>query len=1112
MSLIADLQVRIDAGALKDDFLNNSIAVGLQDLGQVQVPAPADHLEQALTLSGSVDASGIGSSVTRVAGEITPLLGTLPVASNVLTPITASLELVEALTEADLDRAFSDLTERLSQELGGGREGGFPATLIALAQAFEGSPQGPMLSRLLAVLARATSLDLPVSSTTVSGTAAAIAGAARTLGGLMSVESTLDETERLARVMSEQLSPQTLEQRTQAVLASLRGEGTSLAQFLAGIDVTSPSQVQAAQVAIQGVSLRLQSLIDYAREGMGLGEATLVYLDMSRVQADLSGAVGMLDEADLQPLERLMQSAADRLVPLLSIDLSGAPSLTLDELVGQLEARINEMAAGLETIDIGGLAGDLNAQVRRVTAAPRALAESIDQVNAAVIGALDAVRDAVAPLPIETVATTIRQVLQPLTEALEFIESLVGTIKDALQTAVNAALTPLQAVDQATDKFKKDVEDLFLDAKKFIDDLNLDEKIGQVAQNIQEFTDLIAKAQMQPYFDTATSAIDAATGVVEKVPFSLLPDSMESEVVAAIRPIKQTDAGAVSDEIKNLLQIDPGGKFQLREEIEKAIEGVQQKYDELIAEVKKLDPHKVADDIDVEFQKLADSIRDLAPQVELKPVQDAIGQLRGALTSVDLDQALDPLREGFDQVLAKVDEYSPAALVDPLVTRVDEARNKLLEQTRMKEWEEHLNLIHQRAVELTELLDPQKLEGQIREALEEAKEFVEAAPQFEYASSLGSLISAMMAGSGLRANPLSFPTVIDWLRNGGGTAAVSGRIQRTLTYVTTTRTAVESFDPAALSLQLSPLAPALRSAVEGLPAGEARDSLLAAAGRLDRSADLASLGGNRTRYLASLETSRASFDTLNRMGFPQVDEASGNLAATIAPLNPLGRVLQDAIGLTGLGGPGLSVNEAIQRVFAAIPPERLAALTAPFYVTIRDRFRELLDAVIVPLRDGVQDLIAAVEAIDLGPLRDSIQGIHSDTRRQIASLHPDEILGDALRAFEDAQTQLEQFDPLADILDSLRQLNETAAKLLTKLSAQELLKTPLGIYDDLRGTVAALDPRTLLTPVFDQLDSIAEQVDTGLEATVTSFEGLQDALPSQVGSTSVSASASVAVG
>ncbi len=57
-----------------------------------------------------------------------------------------------------------------------------------------------------------------------------------------------------------------------------------------------------------------------------------------------------------------------------------------------------------------------------------------------------------------------------------------------------------------------------------------------------------------------------------------------------------------------------------------------------------------------------------------------------------------------------------------------------------------------------------------------------------------------------------------------------------------------------------------------------------------------------------------------------------------------------------------------------------------------------------------------------------------------------------------------------------------------------------------------LDPSGPLDPLFAQIDEIALQVDTGLDRTVEAFKGLQAALPAGGGGSSVSGSATVAVG
>jgi hypothetical protein len=54
--------------------------------------------------------------------------------------------------------------------------------------------------------------------------------------------------------------------------------------------------------------------------------------------------------------------------------------------------------------------------------------------------------------------------------------------------------------------------------------------------------------------------------------------------------------------------------------------------------------------------------------------------------------------------------------------------------------------------------------------------------------------------------------------------------------------------------------------------------------------------------------------------------------------------------------------------------------------------------------------------------------------------------------------------------------------------------------------LSALDIQSLLAPVLDLVDSIGQQVDQGLDETVTAFQGLQAALPGGGGGSSVAVS------
>ena len=1037
----------------------------------------------------------------------------MPAAQETLTPITSSLELVEGLQQADLRSQFDALSTRLATVLEGPRDEGFIGVLVQLADALAAAPERQTLTTLLERLQQAVRFDLPAETFGIPSMVSALQGTVMTVGGLMSLESTLFEAERLTAIMQAQFDSDAVAARRGALVACLTGGGgASLPQFIAGIDVTQPAQVQAARAAIEACAGRLAELVEVVSRGSGFGEATLLYLDLPHLQEKVAHAAGLVRNADLDPLEQALRSLQARISSALTVDLSGAPTFSLDALLTIIEGRTAEFAAGISAFDLSPLTGPLTDGIAEVTALPNMLTAAIGQVTVSVQAALGQLRDAVAALPFQAIGNAIHQALQPIAQALEFIGALVDTIKAVLDDAVTALKDALSTAENAVDQFKQDVEALFRDAAAFIESLHLDQVLTQVAENIKAFSDLLAKAQMKPYFDTAVEVIGTTTDVIEQVPFSLLPDSMEQEVVDAIRPIKATDLNALEGEIKGLLQIGPDGKFQLRPDIKHAVADIQTKYDELVAEIERLDPHKVVERLDVELGNLARKIEGISPRVELAPVQQAIDSLRNVVASFDLNATLQPARAAFDQLLAEADKYSPAALIVPLETRLNDARNRLIEEVRLREWAANLDTLSTRAAELVNALDPAQLQPLIREGMREAVDLLEEFPEFQFGGGLGTLVTTLLTGAGINVEPLAFDAVLEWLQGTSGASALTDRTRRIAAAISATRAEVSGFDPAALSASLAPQMATLRGAVASLLPGEARASLEAALERVDLVNSLGNLARNRERYLASLTTAEAAAQTLSLTGLSEVDIKVVRLQTAFAPLAPLKNLLQDILSRLGITGLDQGIGEVLRRLFAVATPERLADILAPIFGALRGRILALVDAVLAPLKSGIADLLVALDAITLTPLRETVDGAYQAARQQIVGLHPDILLGDVVAAFNAARARVAAFNPLADVEAALTELRDTTTRILGKLNAARLMATPLEIYDTLVGLLGQLDLNTLLAPLFDQLDDIAKQVNEGLDETVTSFRRLQDSLPATVGSTSVTAGASASVG
>lgn len=1095
MGLTADLSVKLDAGSLVQKLLAD-LGGPLASLGAITPPVGDAAIGGATSGAAGIDTSGVGAAIAQVAEQAVPLLASLPVAGDVLGPLTTALELAEQIGTGDMAGQIRALAGRLAQELSGSREGGFVAVLLRLANLLSTAPEGQALLALLNSLLRAGGTDLPAGLFSFPNVLPVIDGSVRVIGGLMALESVLSEADRLTGLMAQQFDPATVQPAVDAALAAF-GEGPSaLADFVAHLDPSQPAEVDAAVAAVADAAGKLAELRELLSTAMGFGEATLVYLDVDRVQTELQAAATMVRAADLDPVERTARAVADAVAPLLPHDLSGLPSFNLESLLAALEGKVADFAAKIRAFDAAALAAPLTEGLATVTGVIHGLAEVIDRVTAAIRGALEQVRQAVAALPFDAITSAVRAIVQPVAALLDAIRQLVAGIETALHGAVTETTQALGEVEQVVDGFKTEIEALFGEAKTVVDSVHVDQIAGAVADRIKTLADALAKARMDPYFDTAVAAVGTATDVISKVPFALLPDAMKSQVEAAVQPIKDADAGAVQVEIEQLLEIHDG-KFQLRVQIEPAIAGLQATYEQLLAAVRQHDPHVLVAQIDVKLAEVAAKIHELSPRLTLQPVQEAIDRVKAAVAGLDLRRQLAPVDDAFAQILQAIDRFSPDQLIAPVDDRLKAARDKIVADLRLRDWEPALDSVVTQANALLARFDPVQLEPKLRSAMAEARDLLDRLPDVGLLGGAGNLFALFLAGSGLRVYPWTFGVVAGWLGSGGGTSDLLDRSGRIAAAVARTRDAVAAVDLTAISGNLMARVQGLQTAISALPAGSpAQLRLQAAGGGLDVAAILGPLAVNRDRYLAALTRSASLGETLRRIGLSEVDVTIARLRTALAPLRVFTDLLRDVAARLGLPGLEQGLAPALRNLFAVATPERLIAIVMPIFTALRERADALIQAVVAPIQGGIAELNRLVAEIDLGPLRQSVDGVYQEARHQIESLRPSGLLAAPLASFDALKAEVAGFDPLKDLLAIVTALRDTAERILGKLKAAEILATPLAIYDEILADLGKLDVTTLITPVLDQLDAMAAQVDGGLTRTVDAFHKLQQSLPS----------------
>lgn len=1112
MGLSATLSVTLDSRAIGTALIGQ-LAGPAANLGALALPMSAEQLGRISAPAGQVDAGPLAASAGQLAGRIPEALAALPLGDAVMRPLTALIDLAGQVAANDLPAQFNSVLTRLKAELDNPPAGGQVALLLRLAELLRDAPEGQALARLLqAVLptgALAPGLAFPFLDVLRGAN-----GAVQVLGGLMSLETVLAEAERLAGLLTARLDAAAIADADRA-LRGLLGEGaTSLAVRLATLDPSDTPVLAGAMAQLAAVVAALARLRGLYADGFGPGEATLAYLDIDRLQAQLDAARTAIREADADPARRATEALAALLQPLLNFNLGNGPAGQLDQLLDGVAAQVATLAASIASLDLEALTAPLTTGLATLMQPLRDIQHLVDEVLQGLRGALDGVRAAVAALPLDDVAAALQAFMAPIAQALDAVRAVLAEVMAALQTAADASTAALTQVDAALAAFQQQLDALFAQAHQALAEADLDAVVGSVAQKVQAFADTLAQAQMKPYFDTAVSAIGAATDVVQAVPFGLLPESMKAEVDAAVQPVKAVDADAVSTQIKTTLGIGPDG-FALRDDLEAAIAEVQAKFDALLALVEANDPQTLLAPVDARLHSLAEQVRGLAPDLTLAPLREALDSVKATLRSLDPDALLQPVRDAFGQVTAALDGLSVASLVAPVQQRITSVRTALLAAIHLDDWDAGLDALRTQTLALLDKADPQQLQAPLHGALVELGDALARFPAAQGGTALGTVVAGLLAATGQRVQPQSFVAVSAWLAAAPGTpsgsVALAARSSAFAGSLAQARLLVEQLSPATLATALNPrlaeLAAATQALATRLGAGHpGTATLLKLRGGLDGAAVLGELATLHGRYLAALRQAEGRAAQFRAGGFSEADVGCAALRRVLEPLSPAFSQVRALFRAIGIPADELSVAGVARRLLAAAPPERLVGLVMPVFEALHRRLAQLLDGVITPLRSGSTELRALLDAVDLAPLVAAADGIVAQVRSEIDALHPDHVLAEPLAAFTALRQALLATDPLAAVTTILDNLRTLVAQVLDKLDLQKLLAEPLAIYREILGVLHGIDPAALLAPVFDQLDAIAEQVDSGLDDTVTGFKRLQDALPAGGGGSSLSVS------
>ena len=866
-------------------------------------------------------------------------------------------------------------------------------------------------------------------------------------------------------------------------------------------------------VAADAHAVRVAAFVDAVLQmgevwsaGMGYGEAALPFVDITGTAAAIELARLALTGANVDTVAQLVAEIRAAGAPLLDAPLPDAAVFA-----GGFVASAAELAASL-TASVQ--AWDVTAALRPVTDVTALALAPITQfqqalagVETEVTGALHSLRGLVDELDLTPLAAAVHDTLQPVTDLLNAITAEIGAAQATLTEVAGNITSALEMVAGFVLDAAGTVTGALSAVSGTLEDLHLQDLADALTTALRTVASTLASAQLSPYFDAAIDVISTCADVIDAVPFGMLPTDVQQEIVDACKPIKALDLQDVEDALRaELASVQSEFKAD-------ALAAIEAAYAEVVAFLQSMDPVPLLESFESDtLSQVRTALDAIDPAALLAPVDSALGDVRGLLAGLDLEQeVMEPLRGLFQPILDAIDSLDPAQLLAPVQAQVDQVRTSLTELLHLDAAEEALASFKERAAGVLARIDPVAVAGVLDDRAISA---IAQLPDGPPGGAFGSILVSVAEASGFRADEPAVQDVINWVRGTEvGGDVVRGRIQLSAGNLASVRETVASLDPAPIAAAAAAYQRALLDAVATHPADSVLRTTLEPMLSARSPADvLGTLAENRRRYQIGLDADATVVTGLAASGRSEVTEAAAKLQVALAPLGAFPAKLRSLLETVGLNPGGRTFRAVLPDLLSAAGPGGLTPALTDLVGAARGKLVEALDGVVGSGLAALDSVAGLLALLDLTPIVAELTALQTQVHDEVAQLTPEALLGDVVDGADEVIHRLHDFDPLAPVRQVITSAKEAADSVFESARPTVVFSPVIDLHHEVVGIASGLDVVALLRPVLDALDGIAVQLDVGLDKTGDALKELQDALPSEVSSNDLGISASVDIG
>ncbi|MCI0441205.1 MAG: hypothetical protein L0177_19045, partial [Chloroflexi bacterium] len=357
----------------------------------------------------------------------------------------------------------------------------------------------------------------------------------------------------------------------------------------------------------------------------------------------------------VEALGEALQGLLQRVSDAFSFD----DAISLDQLQALVRQGLAQAKSALESVDIGGVTQIFQDFTRTVTEPFKQIEAFKVEVETLVRDAFQAVEDAVRQIDLSTIRGAFEQGLAQVEQQLNDLDAIFSTVRSEIEGALNQVKGALDGarnfILDPQNGLKKKIEEVFAALFGLLDQLNIQGAVDQVNRVLQPITAELGRIEFAPVIDTTVSVIDTIVDVLGTVAPLLVTDDLKHKLAEATQFLRQIDFDAIAQTLHDLFD------EILSAVDEEALGRLKEEYNNVVTAVNQLDPAPALEALQQEvFDPLIADLEKFEPAQLLQPVQEAFDAARGALDGFDPAATLAFITEFFDDLMARVGELSPA--------------------------------------------------------------------------------------------------------------------------------------------------------------------------------------------------------------------------------------------------------------------------------------------------------------------------------------------------------------------------------------------------------------------------------------------------------------------